>query len=54
MLSQVFGVHDAPEREQAHGYFTDAVRKSLRDAATDHDRDGAIQLSELIDEVIVR
>ena len=36
---------------EGHGLFTAALLKSLGDQETDRDGDGAIQLSELIDEV---
>jgi hypothetical protein len=36
---------------EPHGFFTGALLSSLDDPASDHDGDGAIELSEIVDEV---
>jgi hypothetical protein len=41
-------------RKGEHGFFTDAILASLSDGATDHDGDGDVELSELVDEVSLR
>jgi hypothetical protein len=37
-----------------HGFFTGALLASLRDPGSDHNQDGALQLSEIVDEVTLR
>jgi hypothetical protein len=47
---------DARGRVQAdsHGFFTGALLATLADPASDHDRDGEVEVSELVDEVTRR
>ena len=51
------GLHLEPGRAAAvqasgpHGFFTAAILRALESSSTDHDGDGAIQWSELVDEV---